>query len=241
MHWPKALDIADDGTIYVGNGGDQGETCVSSHPFHGGVLKIDPSPGGPNPGGAQIAKGMRNPIAVRCLKGHNTCFALELAKDYSAGEGGREKMVLIHPGDDWGFPCCAGPGLKYNSSPAGTDCSGVTADTNAFLIGDTPFALDFAPGSWPSMWNGRAFVATHGVAGTWKGARVVAIPMDPATGLTMPSTDVGGTNVGMVDFATGWDDGSLAHGRPAAMAFAPDGRLFVANDNNGLIFWIAAM
>jgi hypothetical protein len=45
----------------------------------------------------------------------------------------------------------------------------------------------------------------------------------------------------MTDFATGWDDGSLTHGRPAALAFSPDGRLFVANDNSGVIFWIAAM
>src|SRR6185437_11980407 len=61
LHWPKTMDIADDGTIYVGNGGDQGESCVSPHPFHGGILSIDPAPGGPNPNGVQVAKGFRNP------------------------------------------------------------------------------------------------------------------------------------------------------------------------------------
>ena len=56
----------------------------------------------------------------------------------------------------------------------------------------------------------------------------------------MPSTNTdGGANQGMVDFATGWDDNTRSHGRPAAVAFAPDGRLFVANDYNGIIFWIA--
>jgi len=70
----------------------------------------------------------------------------------------------------------------------------------------------------------------------------VAIPMDPTTGMPLPSNNLeGGTDVGMVDFATGWDDSTLQHGRPAAVAFAPDGRLFVANDNNGMIFWIAPM
>ena len=29
------------------------------------------------------------------------------------------------------------------------------------------------------------------------------------------------------------------HGRPAALTFAPDGRLFLANDNDGSIIWIA--
>ncbi len=40
------------------------------------------------------------------------------------------------------------------------------AETNSFLIGDTPFGLDFEPGHWPGPLAGRAFVATHGAAGS---------------------------------------------------------------------------
>ncbi len=241
LHWPKALDIADDGTIYVGNGGDQGEACVEPHPFHGGIFALDGASGG-----TAVARGLRNPIAVRCAPGHDRCFALELAKDYSAAQNGREKMIPIHAGDDWGFPCCATQGLAYQgvSLPDGgaaPDCSGVVAETNGFLIGDTPFGLDFEPGHWPSAWAGHAFVANHGAAGSWAGARIVSIPMDPSTGLPLPSTNTSGTDVGMVDFATGWDDNTFQHGRPAAVTFAPDGRLFVASDTTGIIFWIATM
>jgi hypothetical protein len=32
-----------------------------------------------------------------------------------------------------------------------------------------------------------------------------------------------------------------AHGRPTVVAFAPDGRLFMGNDTNGDIIWIAPM
>jgi glucose/arabinose dehydrogenase len=240
LHWVKTLDMADDGSIYVGNGGDQGEACDPTHPFHGGVLQIDAAPGGANPGGKQIAKGLRNPTAIRCAKGHDNCFALELAMDYTADSGGREKLIPIHEGDDWGFPCCATKNLAYNTAPAGTNCSGVNAETNSFYIGDTPFGVDFEPGVWPGQWAGRAYVATHGAAGTWTGARVVAIPMDASTGLPLPSTNINGdSDVGMVDFATGWDDLTNTHGRPAAVAFSPDGRLFLANDNDGTIIWIA--
>jgi glucose/arabinose dehydrogenase len=248
LHWPKTLDMADDGSIYVGNGGDQGETCVTPHPFHGGIFKIDPAPGGPNPNGIPFTKGFRNPINVRCASGHNQCFALELALDYSAGQGGREKMIPIRQGDDWGFPCCASTDLPYSTSP-GANCSGVAADTNSFYIGDTPFGVDFELGQWPAPWTRNAFVVTHGAAGTWSGARMVSIPMDPATGLPEPSTNMfDGGNVGMVDFATGWHTCDPAtqvctngHGRPAALAFAADGRLFVANDTDGTIFWIAPL
>ena len=69
---------------------------------------------------------------------------------------------------------------------------------------------------------------------------MVAITMDSGTGLPLPGTDLSGQPTGaMTSFAGGWDDGSLAHGRPADLTFSPDGRLFVANDNNGVILWIA--
>ena len=102
------------------------------------------------PNGTPIAKGLRNPINIRCSKGHDLCFALELAKDYSATTGGREKMIPIRAGDDWGFPCCATKDLPYMESPVGTDCSTVTAEDVGFLIGDTPFGLTFTPPSWPA-------------------------------------------------------------------------------------------
>ncbi len=223
LHWPKTLDMADDGTIYVGNGGDQGETCITPHPFHGGVVSINATPG-PSPNGAQVAQGLRNPIAIRCRKGNNTCFALELAKDYTAGTGGREKLVHIHQGDDWGFPCCATQGLPYTDAtppPITGSCSGVAAETNAFLIGDTPFGLDFEMGHWTGMYGGRAFVATHGAAGPWTGARIVAIPIDASTGLPTASSDTTGSDVGMVDFATGWDTSADLPSRRSPTAARP--------------------
>jgi len=235
LHWPKVLDIADDGTIYVGNGGDQGETCDPSFPFHGGILSL-----GTTSGGTPVARGLRNPIAIRCWHGHGTCFALELAKDYSSGEGGREKMIPIRSGDNWGFPCCATQNVSYAGITPTPDCSGVAPDTDSFLIGDTPFGVDFEPGLWPAPWTNDAIVTTHGAAGSWAGARVIAITMDPTTGLAEPATDKDGNNTGaMTNFATGWDDRTNTHGRPAAVTFANDGRLFLSNDNNGVIVWIA--
>jgi glucose/arabinose dehydrogenase len=240
LHWPKSLDVADDGKIYVGNGGGQADPCVEPHPTLGGIVLLDGTPGG-----TAIVKGLRNPIAVRCAPGHDQCFALELAKDYTATMGGREKLIPIRPGDDWGFPCCATQALPYgmvtNQDGGTPDCSGTVSETVALRIGDTPFGLDFERGTWPAAWAKHAFVATHGAAGSWIGARIVAVPMDPTSGLPSSSSDTSGNDQGLVDFATGWDDGTLEHGRPAAVAFSPDGRLFVANDANGVIFWIAAM
>ena len=237
-HWPKTLDVADDGTIYVGNGGDQDETCDPSHPFHGGILGLDGSPGG-----TPVAKGFRNPIAVRCARGHDHCFAVELGKDDSmAPDFGREKIVPIRQGDDWGFPCCATRNTPYAGVSPVPDCSGVATEADALYVGDTPFGIDFEPGLWPAPWTGDAIVTLHGSFGVWEGERVVGVAMDPTTGLLLSGSDLeGGDHGGLTDFATGWYDGVRNHGRPASVAFAGDGRLFIGNDNDGTIVWIAPL
>jgi glucose/arabinose dehydrogenase len=234
VHWPKTLDIADDGTIYVGNGGDQSQQCnpnVFPRPFTGGILTIDGTPGG-----TPVAEGFRNAIAIRCQRGHDLCFSTELALDGSKEGGGREKLVPIRTGDDWGFPCCATTNLVYSEVSGNPNCASVATEPVSFLIGDTPFGLDFETGVWPSPYTSNIVVPMHGVVGSWVGARVVAIPTQ-ANGMPVPSSDLGSST--FTNLATGWDDGMQDHGRPAAIAFSADGRAFIANDVNGDIFWIA--
>jgi glucose/arabinose dehydrogenase len=162
--------------------------------------------------------------------------------DYSAGEGGREKLVPIRQGDDWGFPCCHTRNTPFPDVSPAPDCSTTTPEDVSFVIGDTPFAFDFEPGRWSAPHRLSLFVPLHGVAGTWMGAKVVAIETDKTTGLLKPGTNLNGAPSGaMTDFATGWDDGTRSHGRPSDVSFAPDGRMFIANDNNGDIFWVAPL
>jgi glucose/arabinose dehydrogenase len=246
LHWPKSLDVDDHGNIYVTNGGDQSELCEGAgapdgevgtdRPFHGGILQIDGTPNG-----KLIARGLRNPIAIRCAKGTGTCFGLELARDFAPNEGSREKLFPVHEGDDWGFPCCATANVAYTdyTSPV-PDCSGVASEDTSFIIDHTPFGLDFEEGYWPGIWKYRAFVALHGFVGTWVGARVVGIMTDPQSGWPVQTQESeAGSSSSMTDFATGWDDGAQDHGRPAAITFSPDGRMFLGNDITGTIVWSA--
>jgi glucose/arabinose dehydrogenase len=239
-HWPKVLDVAMDGTIYVTNGGSQEDTCDSTWPVRGAIFAL-------GAGGAttMVSMGFRNPIALRCEKDHNVCLAAELALDFSGERNGREKVVPVRPGDNWGYPCCATQGLPYAgvtySGGGVPDCSAMAPETDSFVIGHTPFGLDFETGKWPEPWTGRVFVTLHGVNANWAGARVVAIALDPNTGLPLPATelDAGAGQNAVQEFASGWDDGTRSHGRPAPVTFAPDGRMFLGDDNKGLIVWIA--
>jgi glucose/arabinose dehydrogenase len=235
-HWPKTLDIADDGTIYVGNGGDQAQACnASAFPtplsqIQGGIFKLDGTPAG-----SPVAQGFRNPIAVRCQKG-GLCFAVELGLDGSEGGGGREKVVPIRQGDDWGFPCCATQNVPEPDLSGTPDCSSVADESVAFVIGDTPFGLDFEPGLWPAPYTKNMIVTLHGAVGSLIGERVVAVPME-SNGLPKNSSDLDGST--LPQFAGGWDGTMGAHGRPAAVTFASDGRAFIGNDWSGDIFWVA--
>jgi glucose/arabinose dehydrogenase len=116
------------------------------------------------------------------------------------------------------------------------NCSSVPTEPVSFVIGNTPFGLDFETGVWPAPFTNNIVVTLHGQTGTWVGARIVAIPTQ-SNGMPVPSSDLGAST--LVDFATGWDDGVRDHGRPGAVTFAADGRAFIANDYNGDIFWIA--
>jgi len=259
-HWPKTMDADDTGRIFVTNGSFQGEQCNPARPFTGGIIEIDGTDGG-----RQVAKGLRNPIYLRCHRdGNNRCFANELAKDYSEAQGGREKLIPIRYGDDWGYPCCAAENLPYsdecllcsaqtetmaastgicrNLGRCSPRCDTTQPENASFIIGDTPFGLDFMDNQFPAPWNHRVYVAVHGAFGTWVGARVVGIKYDPATGIPLPGSSLAGADAGaMADFLEGWDDGLRAHGRPADVTVSADGRLFVANDTTGEIFWVAVI
>jgi glucose/arabinose dehydrogenase len=245
LHWTKVFDKAQDGSIYISNGGSQTDPCISAGTVRGAVVRL-------NADGTttDVAKGFRNPIAMRCEADHNVCLIAELALDYSGSAAGREKLVPLRPGDDWGYPCCATKdtayiGAAYHDTTAAPDCSQVVPEDVSFTIGDTPFGLDFERGRWPAPWSGRVFVTLHGAYGNWVGARVVAIALDPNTGLPLPATELPGsdpaTAANMLEFAVGWADGRNDHGRPAPIAFAPDGRLFLGDDQAGAILWIAPM
>jgi glucose/arabinose dehydrogenase len=243
-HWSKVIDVAQDGTIYVTNGSDQGEACLSTRPAVGAVLRVEAD-------GSEtvIAKGFRNPIALRCEKNHDVCMVVELELDSSGSAGGRDKIVPLHQGDDWGFPCCATrdtpyAGVTYQDTGKTPDCSSVPAEATSFVIGHTPFGIAYEPGAglWPAPWRARAFVTLHGEFGSWHGARVVGIALDPNTGLPLPSSelpDSGADPNNLLTFASGWDDGSMSHGRPAAVDFGADGRLWLTDDWNGVVAWIA--
>src|SRR5260370_8403760 len=138
-HWPKVFDIAQDGTIFVSNGGSQSDQCVAADPVRGAIVKLNA-----DGSTSKVATGFRNPIAMRCESNHNVCLVVELALDYAGSEAGREKIVPVRPGDNWGYPGCATQnvpyaGVTYRDTGGPPHCPRVSPQSASFLTHHTPF------------------------------------------------------------------------------------------------------
>lgn len=227
--WTHTLARSADGTIYVSQGQYQSYTCPST-PREGAVFRLQPGTLAP----AVVTSGLRNPLYLRCDPAGAECYAAELSDDSwdpSTGTRGREKLVRLGAGGDYGYPCCAGqndlapPGRSRSAS-----CAGVAAELTAWPLHDTPFGIDFERGRWPEPWRNGFFVGLHGAFQSWENTKVIWSPLDAS-----------GRPTGQwQDFITGWGRSERGVvGRITDVTFARDGRLFFSDDQGGGVYWVA--
>ena len=67
-HWPKMLDVARDGTLYITNGSSQSQTCSQTEPVFGAIFRASA-----DGGLTEVSMGFRNPNALRCETNVNEC------------------------------------------------------------------------------------------------------------------------------------------------------------------------
>jgi glucose/arabinose dehydrogenase len=196
---------------------------------------------GGNPGGeisrvgmgqsSAVASGFRNPMYMRCHFRDDACAATELGEDGQAGA--KEKLVGIRTtAADYGYPCCYSKDAPIPAAQSNA-CAGVRLEDASFVLSDTPFGFDWEHDLWPEPYKGAVFVALHGSfysQPAWAGARVVFARVDATTHMPLE---------GWRDFVGGFGPGGSALERPSDVTFAPDGRLFFADDQGGGVYWIA--
>src|SRR5262249_9178108 len=100
--WTHSLAMATDGTLYVTRGMYDNTVCPPPDDRLGSVLRI--GAGHPTAGDI-VAGGFRNPLTIRCMP-WSACYAVELSGDQWDNDGGHEKLVELHDGDRFGYPCC---------------------------------------------------------------------------------------------------------------------------------------
>jgi glucose/arabinose dehydrogenase len=229
--WTHTLASGPDGTMYVSMGVYGSTMCPMANAHRGAILAIGP---GHSMGGDIVARGFRNPMYIRCQTWG--CYAAELTDDGWRAPG-QEKIVQFSNNQDYGYPCCYDRNLP---SPVntGTSCSNVIAGLAGYPVGYTPFGHDFEPGNWPAPYNGALFVGLHGEVGSWTHAGITWAPTNPTTHAPITGPEA-------VFFLRGGPWGRVGPrgipdgGRVADVAFAPDGRMFFTDDQQGIIYWLA--
>jgi glucose/arabinose dehydrogenase len=220
--WTHGLARSVSGTLYASRG--EYSTCSASP---GG--DISSMIGGTV---TDVATGFRNPMYLRCHPQQDVCAATELGEDQTPGA--REKLVILRPQTNYGYPCCHAKDLGA-SGVTPVMCAGVQTADAEFPLSDTPFGFDWERNLWPEPYAGAMFVALHGSFYTspqWGGASIVFAKVDPTTQVPIE---------GWRDFLLGFGPQGTPLERPSDVAFGADGRMFFADDQGGAVYWMAPM
>jgi glucose/arabinose dehydrogenase len=229
VRWTHTLEETKDGSLWVSRGRFDSSTCSANEMESGAVFSLHVQGSAPLPVTPEVvARGFRNPMYIRCSPARcGDCYANELSGDGWDGVGGHEKLALLEKkGESWGYPCCVQRGLAAPAAGV-ADCSNVGLELVAIPLHYTPFGFDFDRGAFPGDYKHGAFVALHGVVTSYGGSAVIWMQTDPSslrpTGYSTP-------------FVSGF---GKPIGRATDVTFAPDGRMFIADDTSGKIYWVA--
>ncbi len=231
IRWTHTLDRTKDGSLWVSRGRFDSSTCTQNEMATGAVFALHTEGNAVMPVMPElVANGFRNPMYLRCSPAScGECYANELSGDGWDGIGGREKLALLATkGESWGYPCCV---QRDNPAPAASigpvDCSAVGRELVAIPLHDTPFGLDFDRGAFPGDYKHGVFAALHGVVSSFGGSGVIWMKTDPSS--LRPTGEA-------TMFVNGF---GRPVGRATDVTFAPDGRMFIADDTSGKIYWVA--
>jgi len=223
-----------------------------------GVWRFDANRTGQTPAtGERFATGIRNAVGLAINPADQALYATQHGRDQllqnwpklydstKSAEQPREQLMRLARGDDYGWPYCyfdgelnrlvLAPEYGGNGTEAGR-CAEKKTPLVHFPGHWAPNALAFYTGThFPERYRGGAFIAFHG---SWNraplpqaGYNVVFVPM--ANGRPTGDYEVFADGfAGKKELARPSD----AEHRPTGLAVAPDGALFITDDQDGRIW-----
>jgi glucose/arabinose dehydrogenase len=229
QHSTRTVLVGPDNHIYVAIGSDC-NVCIEQDPHRAAiwVYNMDGSQG------HLFARGLRNAVGMAVNPWTQRIWADVNGRDLLGDDIPPETVYELTNQGDYGWPRCHAGNIRdpqFGQAP--NACQGVQQPLAKMQAHSAPLGLDFYPMNatqFPVNYRNSLYIAFHG---SWNrttptGYKVVRIPLHNGNVAGPPE-----------DFITGWlnSNGSVS-GRPAGITFAPDGTLFVSDDNDGTIYHV---
>ncbi|MBI2655655.1 PQQ-dependent sugar dehydrogenase [Candidatus Woesearchaeota archaeon] len=225
-HWTRTIRI-DDNDLYISIGSSC-NVCGEEDERRAAILKCGLS------GNCSVfAKGIRNAVGFVFHPETNDIYATENSRDYLGDYLPPDEINIVNEGNDYGWPICYGNNIHDTDFDKNTYIRNPCMEPfemPSFIdipAHSAPLGLAFNSGSnFPEEYKGDLFVAYHG---SWN--------RKEKTGYKAVRIDLETKQIS--DFATGWiteDENVL--GRPVDVIFDKEGRMYVSDDNAGLVYRI---
>ncbi len=229
QHSTRTVLIGSDNHIYVSIGSDC-NVCIEKNPHRAAiwVYNLDGS------NGRLYAKGLRNAVGMAVNPWSQDIWVDVNGRDWMGDNTPPETVYKLIDQGDYGWPRCHAGNIsdpQFGQAPGA--CNGVQKPLVKMQAHSAPLGMAFYPPGatmFPRSFQNSLYIAFHG---SWNrsvvtGDKVVRIPL------------VNGQVVGPPeDFMSGWlkDNGDFTS-RPVGLVFAPDGSLFISDDNKGMIYHV---
>jgi glucose/arabinose dehydrogenase len=234
QHPNRTLAVGPDGLLYI-TVGSTCNACTESDPRSATILRSTLN-------GEKLevfARGLRNTIGFGWHPASGQMWGFDHGSDGRGDDQPPEELNLLRPAGNYGWPYCYGnqqPDVYFNQNPPGTTkeayCPTTLAPVMTYQAHSAPIGMIFYTSTqFPAAYTNDAFVAMRG---SWN--------RDPATGYKIVRVLYeNGWPVGFEDFLTGFliENGGAYFGRPAGMALAPYGSIFISDDANGVIYRVS--
>jgi glucose/arabinose dehydrogenase len=264
-HITRTIHIGPDGKMYV-SAGSSCNVCVESDPRRAAILRFNPDgsipPDNPFATDGDLRK---RPLWAWGLR-NSVDFLWTPSGEMWANMNGRDNLMdanglpdtlppegIVYPikgGHSYGWPYCYTPGLGFNENsvaqvlddqsglalPAGFDCGQAVPALFTDLAHSAPLGMSLGrPGNFPAPYQHDLYVAYHG---SWNVQNSVNIRDCKVERIIVED----GRPVRNETFVGGWRaDGETcgdpsAYGRPADVAFGPDGAMYISDDAGGRVY-----
>lgn len=227
QHPNRTMNFGPDGKLYISIG-TLCNDCKESDREAASLVQVDPVTWKRT----IFASGLRNMIGFDWHPQTKDLWGIDNGGDAKGDDWPPEELNLIREGKNYGYPFAYGKKEvdRTREDPAGDSKEKLVENTEPSTM---EFQAHMAPIGYQffragSIFSGDALINWHG---SWNRSRPVGFKVQRIKFSN-------GKPIGAEDFLTGFLKGKTRFGRPAGLAIASNGTVYISDDANGVLYSI---